>query len=357
MSLRSAIDLYRIYRSKLPAYLILFITARCNYQCPMCFYWKEAQAAGADELTIEEIAKISRHFGPLLQLSLTGGEPFLRDDVPQICGLFVKNNHVRYVSIPTNASVPEKISSSVERILSAHPDIALRIPLSLDGREDLHDTIRGKGAFARFTETYRALRLLKKAFQNLILDINITYSSYNHGRMEETIDLVERSFEIDNLSITFVRGNSRDPHAKDVPLDDYEKAVRKAMGVKRHPEHRRLSFMIRGLSDRTRLTVLETLKCGKMVVPCLAGQRLIVINEKGDVFPCEISGERIGNVRQAGYDIAAILDSQQARDVIAAIRKRKCFCSFECAASASLAFDPLQLPAIAASGLRRPRGR
>ncbi len=103
-SLRSYADPTKV------GYLIFYVTNRCNFRCKFCFYYAEIeQGRKPDELTLEEIEKLSKSIGPVLQLSLTGGEPFLRKDLADLTQHFIDNCAVRYLSIPTNASLTDRM--------------------------------------------------------------------------------------------------------------------------------------------------------------------------------------------------------------------------------------------------------
>ena len=84
----------------------------------------------------------------------------------------------------------------------------------------------------------------------------------------------------------------------------------------------------------------------KQVINCMAGRKLVVISETGDVYPCELLSAKMGNLRQSNYDIRRILKSLQARKINAHIKKTKCFCTFECAIQNSLIYNAKVYPAI-----------
>jgi MoaA/NifB/PqqE/SkfB family radical SAM enzyme len=53
-------NLYSAFVKQSPIYLILYVTARCNSRCRMCYYWKEIDNVDpVHELSFDEIAKIS----------------------------------------------------------------------------------------------------------------------------------------------------------------------------------------------------------------------------------------------------------------------------------------------------------
>ncbi|MEN8164463.1 MAG: radical SAM protein [Acidobacteriota bacterium] len=66
-----------------PAYIHYAVTTKCNLRCRMCEIWKRE---AKDELglpEIEELAAVLAEVG-CVQISLGGGEPALRDDLPDI---------------------------------------------------------------------------------------------------------------------------------------------------------------------------------------------------------------------------------------------------------------------------------
>ena len=71
-----------------PNICLIDVTNRCNLTCPICF--ANASAKGyVVEPTFEEIVRIMEHFRsmkpfPAVLLQLSGGEPTMRDDLPEI---------------------------------------------------------------------------------------------------------------------------------------------------------------------------------------------------------------------------------------------------------------------------------
>ncbi len=62
-----------------PQYLIFFVTDVCNAKCAMCFNPPADSIAKEKELSLEEIEKVAKSMKHLIQLTISGGEPFLRD--------------------------------------------------------------------------------------------------------------------------------------------------------------------------------------------------------------------------------------------------------------------------------------
>src|SRR5215813_6704895 len=114
-----AVQLVRLIRStrreKRLGTLILFVTSRCNAFCKTCFYWDELNRPG--DLTRDQLDKISRTMPPITDLWLSGGEPTLRRDLSDIIDLFIANNGVNRVIIPTNGLIKSRVYDVVDRAL------------------------------------------------------------------------------------------------------------------------------------------------------------------------------------------------------------------------------------------------
>src|SRR5256714_8284665 len=110
-------------REKRLGTVILFVTSRCNAFCKTCFYHEELNQPG--DLTFEQIEKVSRTMPPITDLWLSGGEPTLRRDVSQVIEMFVRNNGVRRLIIPTNGLVKARVYEIVDRALESHPSLDL----------------------------------------------------------------------------------------------------------------------------------------------------------------------------------------------------------------------------------------
>ena len=90
----------------------------------------------------------------------------------------------------------------------------------------------------------------------------------------------------------------------------------------------------------------------EFVAPCVAGRKIIVISETGEVLPCEILGRSMGNVRDYDYDLKRLLASAENDTLRKWIVESKCKCSFECALTANVAWNLGEYPKLVASTLK-----
>src|SRR5262245_2748335 len=98
-----------------PPFLIVFINSICNLACEHCFYWRNLNKR--DDLTLEEFEKLSKELGAVENLNLSGGEPFIRPDFAQICSLFVENNGVKEIYVPTSGFFTDRTEKQVREVL------------------------------------------------------------------------------------------------------------------------------------------------------------------------------------------------------------------------------------------------
>jgi MoaA/NifB/PqqE/SkfB family radical SAM enzyme len=136
-SLRNKLRLARSLITKdQPVYVQFYVTARCNLACEQCnviYANSDVDEIGIDG--VEKIAENLRRIGVSIVL-LTGGEPFVRTDLPEIVRAFAQRDiHVR---IQTNGLAKEKdLRACIEA--GAHD-----ISISLDSiADDTQDQING----------------------------------------------------------------------------------------------------------------------------------------------------------------------------------------------------------------------
>ena len=107
-----------IYFSKNePVSIVHFLTNRCNARCSFCFIDFDDPNTFKGELTLEEIEKLTKNLGKsLLNVNLTGGEPFARKDIVDIAKLYIRNSTVQSMYITTNASLPDRVENFANEI-------------------------------------------------------------------------------------------------------------------------------------------------------------------------------------------------------------------------------------------------
>lgn len=330
-----------------PLYLILFVTDKCWMKCRHCWFnevWKRTHAAGKT-LTFDELENISSGMSRVYFLSLTGGEALLRDDIAGISELFVKNNRIGRLQIPTSGFDTEIVINKTREILS-RIKIPFRVDVSLDGDEETHDYIRQvKKSFSSAVETIKELNVLKRHHDNFDVGIITTVSRYNQNLIDYISGIVEKIHPDGEWMINITRGNPRDAESGTVSIDNYSRASELINNriIQRsyhgHSGHLTAKWLTAKNNVR-RQVIEEILKGKKRGGGCSAGALIAVITHDGAVYPCELYDENFGNLRENGYDFKTLWNSPRAVRIREKIQNDECSCTQECFLSMNLLIQP-----------------
>jgi radical SAM protein with 4Fe4S-binding SPASM domain len=308
--LGSRIMLSNLNMLKRPYKLNFAVTYRCNSRCTTCGIWRRKPS---DELSAEEIELFSKNNPFFSWLNLTGGEPFLRKDLPEIAASFAENlSGLCLLNLTTNGLTPKPIESSMERIMALGIP-RLMVVVSLDGCEEVHDRIRGiKGAWQKALETFRLLKALSEN-GNLTPFFGYTISRHNLGGFGETVrsakeripDLEPEDFHVNlfHSSPHYYANVGRLPRER--VLSEISKIERVRPRLSPNP----VSLIGRGYLRLAKRFVSE----GRAPLPCKSLKASLFLDPSGNVYPCTIYGRRIGNVRDTAYDLSPILRSEEAK--------------------------------------------
>ncbi|MEJ2696186.1 MAG: radical SAM protein [Candidatus Sulfobium sp.] len=335
-----------------PIHLTFFLTRRCNSRCPFCFYLANADSASrAEELTLDEIRRISSSLGKLLWLAFSGGEIYLRDDLVDIADTFYVNNRPPIMLFPTNGMLPAIIRDRTERILKNSPRSVVVVKLSLDGIGTCHDEIRDTpGSFSNTMETYCLLAELLDGYSNFELGVNTVFCSENQDKMDSIIDFVGNLHHIKTHTISLVRGNLANRELKNVDFGKYLQAAGRL--ERKLKTGKSAIYRFRGAGIKAAQDILQrklihrTMMEKKSLLPCYAGRLNLVLNEKGEVFPCEILEESFGNVRDLDYSIEKVIRSVRAEEIRDFIGSGRCYCTHECYFMTNILFNPATYPGL-----------
>ena len=162
-----------------PVSVVHFLTNRCNARCSFCFIDFDNPETFKNELTLNEIDELTKNLGKsLLNVNLTGGEPFARKDITEIAKLYIKNTNIQSIYVTTNASLPERVEDFIKNITYLNKNIELTLQISIDDLPDNHDKVRKiNNLFDNCLDTYQ--RLKKFNSQNVNPVVSITVSQEN----------------------------------------------------------------------------------------------------------------------------------------------------------------------------------
>ena len=340
--------------------LIYHVTFRCNARCDFCFNLSQLNKRVDEELRLEEITRFASTLGPFDWLMVSGGEPFLRDDLAQIVSTFAKTNLVKHITIPTNAIATDRVARMVPEILAACPESTVSVVLSLDAVGQMHDRMRGvPGAFEKVISTCEALRRIRAGNPRLTLKVETVVCDENAGAVEEVVGYVGQ-LDVDLHILDLVRGefsNWRQEFPGSFEIERFLKIALEVLGRSRG--YASLNTHIPSFSQVSRAVqryyfeILPRLVRGERMTKCLAGRMTFVLYARGDFSSCEVL-PTVGNIRDFACDYNRAISSAGFGRQLRQIRRNRCVCFHPCYQTVNILFSPkLLLKALASSRASR----
>jgi MoaA/NifB/PqqE/SkfB family radical SAM enzyme len=151
-----------------PGWCTYLVTYRCNARCGMCDSWRMKPTA---ELSPADVGRIFGELGPLDVVRLTGGEPFLRDDLGDLAEAVWRASRPRVLHVTTNGSFPDKVIDFATKFAAPR---RLAFLVSFDGHRDEHNANRGaRVTYDTALETVRRLAALRRS---LGIDVSVNHT-------------------------------------------------------------------------------------------------------------------------------------------------------------------------------------
>ena len=142
-----------------PSLCTYFVTWRCNARCVMCDVWKKNRE---NELSLDEIDSAFTKFKHLDVVRISGGEPFMRDDLIDVFNIIQRRVKPRIVHITTNGLLTDQILSFIKKMQHSE-NVHFKISLNAPG--DKYDEIMGiKGAYGAAKKTLKELSCLRSQY-------------------------------------------------------------------------------------------------------------------------------------------------------------------------------------------------
>jgi MoaA/NifB/PqqE/SkfB family radical SAM enzyme len=327
---------------------------RCNFRCLTCNVYERK----VTELTAEEWERVFVSMGTApTWMTFSGGEPFIRRDLPDIILSAIRHCQPAIVNIPTNGWYTKQVLAGVERICTASPDTQLVINLSFDHHvPERHDTIRGApGSWKRLIDTLTGLRALD--LPNLTVGCHTVVSDQNQEDFPEVArglarlgadsyiaEPAEERVELQTIGMGITPRSSTFGRAAAAVLE----AEEAASGA--------VARMARSIRNEYYARVTRFLEGDASAMPvCHAGFLSVHIGADGDVWSCCVLARSFGNLRDAGLDFRKVWFSPAAEEFRAWMRERRCACPLANAAYTNLLAEPAAAARMAAGLVKAPK--
>jgi MoaA/NifB/PqqE/SkfB family radical SAM enzyme len=319
------------------------------------------------DLSFDEIKKISETAGKINRIFLSGGEPSLREDLPEILEMFYKNNGIKDVNFPSNGIKGDRIVEWLKRLRKSCPDANFTMSISFDGFGDTHDKQRGVESFYKAADTIKKIEDNFKDDGHIIRNVAFVITKYNVEQVEDFMRWVFGRFQLHTHTVEAARGVTREDGVKIVTEQSLRKiqddiapyflpyATRIQEGVKGGLAKWITKIFYVGL-----MRTMYNIRAENIDHPtswgmdCTAGETTLVIDYDGRFRSCELR-EPIGKVQDYGCDVQKIMKSDAMKKEIAEIGhgyKANCWCTHGCWVMASLGFNPGKMVSRCLSGYK-----
>lgn len=283
----------------------IIVTYRCNAKCNMCEVWKNPTNP-SEEIGLNVIEKLPDTFFT----NITGGEPFIRKDLPEIIKIFKKKTS--RIVISTNGYFTDRIIA----LFKQHPDLGIRI--SIEGLAKTNDEIRGiPDGFDRGLRTLlelRAMGIKDIGFGMTVQDLNF-------------YDLIPLYLLAQGLGYEFATctlHNSHYFHKYDNIINNNNKVIAEFEKLIKHLlQSKRLKDWFRAYFN---YGLINYIKGNQRLLPCEMGQTGFFVDPWGDVLACNGMDEKqpMGNLKEQSWD--EIWNSERAEEVRQMVKNCKKNC-------------------------------
>lgn len=283
----------------------IIITYRCNARCNMCDCWKDPSKP-SDELTIDAIRKLPK----MVFVNITGGEPFVRQDIDEIINeLYKKTDRI---VISTNGYFTDRILKTCEK----YPHIGIRI--SIEGLQESNDTIRGiPNGYKRGYDTLKTLVDLG----HKDIGFGMTVQDSNCRDLVKLYDIsCELGLEFATATLHnsfYFRKTDNKINNKTKVSESFEELINKMLNSKSPKKWFRAYF---------NYGLINYIYGNERLLPCKMGTNGFFLDPFGNVIPCNGSDAPMimGNINNQTWD--EIWNSKQAQEVRQAVKD----CSKNC---------------------------
>jgi MoaA/NifB/PqqE/SkfB family radical SAM enzyme len=259
----------------------IIVTYRCNAKCHMCNTWQHPSKK-EEEIGFGVYEKLPF----MATVNVTGGEPFLREDLVDVISVLKKKT--KRLVISSNGYFTDRIL----KLFDAHRDIGIRI--SIEGLPRANDELRGiKDGFDHGIRTLIELRRMG------IRDIGfgITISDRNARDMIELYHLarmmgMEFATAAVHNAFYFHKFDNRFEHPE-IAVHELQQLIRELLRSRKIKDWFRAYF---------NYGLINYIKGKPRLLPCEMGHDSFFLDPSGNILPCNVMEETMGNLKESSFD-------------------------------------------------------
>lgn len=280
----------------------IILTYRCPMRCQMCNIWKYPTNR-SEEIQAKDLTSLPK----LKFINLTGGEPFIREDLDSIVEECY--NHTDRIVISTSGWFEDRVIELAKKF----PNIGIRI--SIEGLSEKNDELRGhNGGFDKGLRTLLSLKRMG------VKDIGFGCTVSNHNS-KDMLSLYQLSLSMGMEFATAAFHNSYYFHKEDNLISNKEEVCNDFRQL--------IEWQLKERSPKSwfrawfNMGLINYIEGGRRMLPCEAGSANFFIDPWGEVYPCNGMEDKfwklsMGNIHQHTFN--EIWESEQAAIVREKVR-------------------------------------
>ncbi|MCH9648538.1 MAG: radical SAM protein [Deltaproteobacteria bacterium] len=277
----------------LPLQVGFAVNNSCNTFCEMCNIWKVKPKR---KLSIDQMRQVFGHrlFRHCITISLTGGEPTLRNDFSQIpVALADVMPSLSQINLTSNGFSTDKIVADLESFL---PELRSRgvgfsVNLSMDGVGEVHNSIRGNDrAFERLEQTVERLQDLRRRLPfHLVLATTLT-----RNNLSDAMNVLGWAKERD-LYVIFRNASAINRTHNSDDFESFALQPKEMEAAQSFYQHLLEKYdRSRARSTYYRM-LLEMMQGARRSIPCLYRKAGLFVDHRGDMYVCTVHSRKVGN--------------------------------------------------------------
>ena len=316
--------------------LIHYVTSACNAHCDHCYFLDRLNQK--NDLTKDETFGVIGKLGRIRALLVAGGEPFICRYLADVLIAYHRECGVRVAQIPTMAFHTDRMLGTIQKALTACPDLHLTVNVSLDGFAAFHNANRKvPGLFEIATNNLQRLKALQSVHPRLRVCVVTVMMPGNLADLPRFAGFIWAA-KPDLHILEVLRDLDFGPYDRKEVEDLRDLWVDLTRAYYERPQngsqHLYRSWVLSPFIKRFAVANLRTafanfLDHADWSAPCQAGRKIAVLYPEGDVAVCELR-KRVGNIKDHGLSLQAAMATPAFQEEVKKVPEDQCFCTHGC---------------------------
>ncbi len=303
-----------------PFKLTWILTEQCSQHCRSCNLWVGQPAPGPSMEEIQRLLEANRH---LTWLNLSGGDFVERAEAAQIIEAVTHAlPDLALLDFPTAGQDTKAVLRALEPALDSQVP-RVYVTVSLDGPDDVHDTIRGSvGSAARARETLRALQAIRRPGFTAVAGMTLSSHNLPESIPERLADLLPSHCPPSDLHLNLAHHSTHYYRNKDSvqPPTQTAQALIEFVETARKSRWSPLGIM----EGRYWKFARRYLDSGDVGGRCSALRGSVFLGADLSLYPCSIFDRPLGNLRDVSYSLRRMNELAESAPTLVEVEARRC---------------------------------